>query len=120
MKKKELEVVLSEIVKTPKPPYFAVIFTSIRTKDDNGYDSKSDEIVNIVSKQKGFLGAESVRDSDGFGMTVSYWDSLESINEWKKDIDHIEAKKTGKKVWYKEYMIRICEVKSQNYFQNPN
>lgn len=109
---------MSEIIKTPRPPYFAVIFTSTRTKDDNGYNSASDEIVEIVSTQKGFLGAESVRDADGFGMTVSYWNSIESINEWKKNLNHREAKESGKKVWYQNYMIRICEVKSDNYFEN--
>ncbi len=109
---------MSEIVKTPKTPYYAVIFTSIRTLDDNGYAKVGDEIVNIVSKQKGFLGAESVRSEDGFGMTISYWDSLESINAWKNNVPHMNAKDMGKKMWYSKYMIRICKVESDNYFHN--
>jgi heme-degrading monooxygenase HmoA len=109
---------MSEIAKTPKTPYYAVIFTSIKTSGDNGYEKVGDEIVNIVSKQKGFLGAESVRDKDGFGMTISYWNSLESINEWKYNVPHMKAKDMGKKMWYSKYMIRICKVESDNYFEN--
>ena len=109
---------MSGIVKTPKTPYYAVIFTSIRTSDDNGYGKVSDDIVNIVSKQKGFLGAESVRDGAGFGMTISYWDSLESIDEWKYNAPHMKAKEMGEKMWYSKYMIRICKVENDNYFDS--
>ena len=109
---------MSQVAKTPKPPYYAVIFTSVRTSGDNGYGNVAEEIVNIVSKQKGFLGAESVRDENGFGMTVSYWDSLDSINQWKNNGPHREAKEKGKKMWYSKYVIRICRVESDNYFNN--
>jgi len=109
---------MSEIVKTPKAPYYAVIFTSIRTSGDNGYEKVGDNIVNIVSKQKGFLGSESVKGEDGFGMTISYWDSLESINAWKYNSSHMKAKEMGRKMWYSKYMIRICKVESDNYFDN--
>jgi len=33
----------------------------------------------------GFLDADSVRDSDGVGITVSYWRSLKAIENWKYD-----------------------------------
>jgi len=109
---------MSEIVRTPNTPYYAVIFTSIRTLGDNGYTKVGEEIINMVSKQKGFIGAESVRGEDGFGITTSYWDSLESINEWKKNIHHNKAKEMGKNTWYSKYMIRICKVEGDNYFDN--
>jgi heme-degrading monooxygenase HmoA len=111
-------IYMSQIAKTPKPPYYAVIFTSVRTPEDNGYEKTADEMVSIVSKHTGFLGAESLRDTDGFGMTISYWDSLESINEWKRNAPHMKAKETGKAIWYSKYMIRICKVESDNFFEN--
>jgi heme-degrading monooxygenase HmoA len=109
---------MSTIAQTINPPYYAVIFTSVRTLGDNGYESASDEAVEIVSKHKGFLGAESVRDKDGFGMTVSYWDTMESVNEWKRNESHTKAKHQGVKAWYSKYMIRICRVESDNYFES--
>ena len=72
---------MNGIVKTPNPPYYAVIFTSERTPGDNGYEAMADEMFALAQEQPGFLGAESVRD--GLGITVSYWKSLEAIQDWK-------------------------------------
>lgn len=68
------------IAKTPKPPYYAVIFTSIRTAGDNGYSQMDQEMEKLVIKQPGFLGFESARNENG--ITVSYWKDLESIKKY--------------------------------------
>ena len=60
------------IAKTPKPPYYAVIFTSVRTEIDDGYADMTARMLNLAQKQPGFLGVESVRDQ--LGITVSYSD----------------------------------------------
>ncbi len=62
------------IANTLEPPYYAVIFTSIRTKDDNGYEKMAEKMLNLVRKQDGFLGVESARED--IGITVSYWRDL--------------------------------------------
>ena len=110
---------MGKIIQTPKTPYYAVIFTSIRTAGDNGYEAMANELITVVSQQKGFLGAESVRSNDGFGMTISYWDTLESIQNWKNNQSHQRAKKMGKEHWYSQYMIRVCVVESNNFFDAP-
>src|SRR5262245_45587118 len=95
---------------TPEPPYFAVIFTSQRTEGDRGYGAMADRMVELASKQPGFLGVESVRDADGFGITVSYWRSREDISAWKSHAEHVPAQEAGKRVWYSEFQLRVCEV----------
>jgi heme-degrading monooxygenase HmoA len=111
---------MSKISKTPEPPYYAVIFTSERTEEDNGYGQMAQEMVELVSKQKGFLGAESVRDQDGFGITVSYWDSLEAIKNWKENLRHQVAQERGKKEWYKRFKTRVCKVERDTFFDTEN
>jgi heme-degrading monooxygenase HmoA len=59
-------------------------------------------MVELAYNQKGFLGVESARDKD-LGITVSYWDSLESIKAWKENSAHIEAQNKGKTEWYKNF-----------------
>ena len=66
----------------PEPPYYAVIFSSQRTDGDKGYAAMADRMAELASQQPGYLGAESVRDAQGFGITVSYWESLEAIKEF--------------------------------------
>jgi heme-degrading monooxygenase HmoA len=96
------------IVKTPNPPYYAVIFTSIREDRDDGYSEKANEMLELASEQEGFLGMESARSE--LGISVSYWDSLDSIQKWSRNTQHVEAKEMGKSGFYKEFKTRICKV----------
>ena len=102
------------IAKTRAAPYYAVIFTSIRTSGDNGYGNMADAMLESAAKQPGYLGVESARED--LGITVSYWDSLESIAEWKKDSMHLMAQQAGRDKWYESYKIRICLVERDYEF----
>lgn len=102
---------MSLIVNTPKPPYYAVIFTSIRTEGDNGYGETANRMVELATQQPGFLGAESARED--VGITVSYWSNLESIKNWKANTEHLEAQKTGRKIWYESFKVRISKVERE-------
>jgi heme-degrading monooxygenase HmoA len=96
------------IAKTPEPPYYAVIFTSIRTKVDEGYALTADRMVEMAAQQPGFLGVESARNE--IGITVSYWASLEDIRAWKQVGEHKTAQEAGRQRWYSAYKTRICKV----------
>ncbi len=105
---------MSKVVKTPEPPYYAVIFTSHRTEGDNGYGEMAERMVKLASQQPGFLGVESARESAG--ITVSYWSDLESIKLWKQNTEHVMAQKQGKEIWYREFKTRICKVENDYGF----
>jgi len=100
----------SDFAGTPEPPYYAVIFTSQRTDVDDGYAAMADRMVELASKQSGFLGMESVRDAGGLGITVSYWTSLEAIAAWRAHAEHRIAQATGRKQWYAHFETRIARV----------
>uniref|UniRef100_Q0HXM8 Antibiotic biosynthesis monooxygenase n=1 Tax=Shewanella sp. (strain MR-7) TaxID=60481 RepID=Q0HXM8_SHESR len=99
---------MSLIANTPKPPYYAVIFTSHRTEGDNGYGRMADRMIELASKQPGFLGVESARED--VGITVSYWSDLESIRLWKANAEHQEAQRLGHQKWYSSFKTRISKV----------
>ncbi|MEM6320312.1 MAG: antibiotic biosynthesis monooxygenase [Bacteroidota bacterium] len=96
------------IANTPKPPYYAVIFSSTRTDNTEAYAETANLMVELASKQPGFLGVESARSE--LGITVSYWKDLASIKAWKKHSEHQIAQKRGKAEWYKSYKTRIAKV----------
>ena len=100
----------SAFARTPEPPYYAVIFTSQRTDVDDGYGAMGDRMVELASRQPGFLGVESVRDASGLGITVSYWSSLEAIAAWKANAEHRVAQTTGRKKWYAHFETRVARV----------
>lgn len=104
------------IAKTPEPPYYAVIFTSIRTpKDEKAYAKMAELMNNIAQEQQGFLGVESTRAD--LGITVSYWKDLESIKRWKNQYNHQIAQQKGQSDWYKSYKTRIAKVESDYGFE---
>ena len=102
-------------VLTPKPPYYAVIFTSLRTEGDNGYGRMAERMLELARKQDGFLGVESARED--IGITVSYWRDRESIERWKADAEHRIAQREGKEKWYDSYRIRIAKVEEEKCFE---
>lgn len=100
----------SSFASLPDPPYYAAIFSSRRTPDDNGYAETASLMVDLASRQPGFLGVESARGIDGFGITVSYWQNLEAIAAWKAQMAHRQAQEMGRAIWYDHYELRIALV----------
>ena len=97
------------IARTPEPPYWAVIFTSIRTDGDRGYTETAARMEALANEQPGFLGLEHARDAS-CGLTVSYWSSQDAIAAWKQNVDHLEAQRRGRSDWYVRYRVRVCRV----------
>lgn len=96
---------------TPEP-YYAVIFTSERTAVDDGYGVTADRMVELASRQPGFLGVESARD-DALGITVSYWESKAAIAAWKREVEHLDVQRKGREKWYRRYRVRIARVERE-------
>lgn len=90
---------------------FAVIFSSQRTAGRaEAYEAAAQAMVDLAAKQPGFLGIESARGPDGFGITVSYWDSLEAVRAWKEVPAHAAAQAEGRKSFYERYEVRVAAV----------
>ena len=103
------------IAKTPRPPYYAVIFSSIRTNGDKGYSEMAAKMVEPAKQQEGFLGVESAREE--FGITVSYWKDLNAIIKWKENAEHSIAREKGRNEWYKYFKTRIAKVERDYEFE---
>lgn len=102
------------IANTPKPPYYAVIFSSVNTENVADYSKMAERMVELATKEEGFLGIESARNE--LGITVSYWKDLESIKNWKMNSEHRITQEKGRKEWYKSYKTRIALVERDYEF----
>lgn len=96
--------------KTPEPPYYAVIFSSQRQGNDDGYSATAARMAALAATQPGYLGEESSRDPSGFGITVSYWESEDAIHNWKLNAEHSLARERGRNHWYSGFDLRIARV----------
>ena len=106
------------IATTPRPPYYAVIFTSVRTDENEGYADMGAQMVALAAQMDGFLGVESAREE--LGITVSYWETLEAIRAWKQHSEHLLAQTHGRQTWYAAYTTRICLVERDYSFQKED
>lgn len=100
----------------PDPPYYAVIFASTRSPadGDDGYGAMAGRMADLAARQTGYLGAESARDADGFGITVSYWRDEAAIAAWKAEAEHRIAQETGRDRWYDAFTLRVARVERQS------
>jgi len=103
----------------PKPPYWTVIFSSHRTPhDDEDYEVAAQRMVDLASQQPGFLGVESARDPQGFGLTISYWTNQDAIKAWRDHPEHQAVQAMGRDKWYRKYDVRVAEVKHSYHFDS--
>ena len=104
------------LASTPNPPYYAVIFSSLMTDNLEGYVETAQRMEELAKEQPGYLGIESARSD--IGITVSYWESLDAIVQWKHNLEHTEVRNMGRSIWYKKYQVRICKVEREYGFEN--
>lgn len=95
---------------TPEPPYYAVIFTALRTSVDDGYADAGARMFAKASARPGFLGAEAASGPDGFQVSVMYWSDPAAIRAWKEDTEHLAIQERGRREWYARYAIRVARV----------
>ncbi|MDH3400970.1 MAG: antibiotic biosynthesis monooxygenase [Chromatiales bacterium] len=101
---------MNQLATTPEPPYYAVIFASVRQEsDESAYQRTAARMLELAASQPGFLGVDSAR-SDGLGITVSYWQDEEAIKAWKHQVEHTQARRMGREKWYREYSLRVARV----------
>jgi heme-degrading monooxygenase HmoA len=94
--------------------YYAVVFTSQRTPHDGAeYETMAKRMLELARTMPGFLDVESARSDDGVGITVSYWQDLDSIRRWREQAEHQAAQHLGRTKWYEWYKLRICQVEAE-------
>jgi heme-degrading monooxygenase HmoA len=98
---------------TPEPPYYAVIFTSVRYDNENGYAETATQMLALAAQQPGFLGFETARQE--IGISVSYWATLDAIRHWKQNAMHRQAQGRAKE-WYQSFRVRVCRVEREYGF----
>ncbi len=101
----------STFAQLPELPYYAVIFSSLRdSQPADGYGITADRMLELAAQQPGYLGVESARDAQGFGITVSYWQSEAAIAAWRANAEHAIAREQGRSRWYHHFELRIARV----------
>jgi heme-degrading monooxygenase HmoA len=99
------------LVKTPEPPYVAIIFTNRKSADaGEDYAKTAARMVELAHQQDGFLGFESATGEDGLTISMSYWRDEAAARAWKQNAEHLAAQKLGRETWYQAFSLRVATV----------
>lgn len=98
----------------------AVIFASQRTSGDaDGYRIAAADMEALAEAQPGYAGMIAARDSDGFGITVSYWHDEDSARAWRAHPHHADIREQGRGKWYESYTVDVAVI-SRDYQWSRN
>ncbi|WP_055494551.1 antibiotic biosynthesis monooxygenase [Streptomyces sp. TP-A0356] len=103
-----------------EPPYYAVVFTSLRTEGDRGYGETSDRMEELVKEVPGYLGMDQAGTPGGLSITVGYFRDLAAIEEWRSNLEHRAAQKQGRAHWYETYTLHVAKVERSHTFERSH
>jgi heme-degrading monooxygenase HmoA len=99
----------------------AVIFVNQRTgTDEAGYQAAAAAMDALAKEQSGYRGIDSVRNADGAGITVSYWDDEDAAKAWRDNADHTAIREAGRDRWYASYSLHVAAItRSYDWAKRP-
>ncbi|MFN0029414.1 MAG: antibiotic biosynthesis monooxygenase family protein [Acidimicrobiales bacterium] len=100
---------MPSIADTPPPPYYAAIFTTVRTEHAEGYADAAARMFELAAQQPGFLGVEIVADGRR-SIGISYWTDEAAMTNWRQNAEHLVIQQMGRERWYESYSLRIARV----------
>jgi heme-degrading monooxygenase HmoA len=103
-------------VKPYDPPYYAAVFTTVRTQDQSGYSETSALMEDLVKDVPGFLGMDHAQTPGGLGITVGYFRDAGALTEWRSNAEHRAAQKRGQAEWYQSYTLHVAKVERSHGF----
>jgi heme-degrading monooxygenase HmoA len=85
-----------------------VIVVLLSTVDRPGIDAEeygraAVRMREIVASIPGFISFNSYVSDDGEELQVARFDSLEALEAWRTDPEHLEAQEKGRSSWFQEY-----------------
>ncbi|MGV9250535.1 antibiotic biosynthesis monooxygenase family protein [Streptomyces sp. NPDC003697] len=103
-------------VEAHEPPYYAAVFTSVRTGNQSGYRETNARMEDLVKDIPGFLGMDHAQTPGGLGITVGYFRDADGLTEWRRNAEHRAAQKRGRDEWYESYTLHVAKVERSHGF----
>ena len=102
-----------------EPPYYAVVFTSVRTADEDGYAETAERMEELVEKVPGYLGMDHARSAGGLSITVGYFQDAAALDAWRSELEHRRAQQRGRAQWYDRYTLHVAKVERSHSYERP-
>ncbi|WP_189716350.1 antibiotic biosynthesis monooxygenase family protein [Streptomyces phaeofaciens] len=103
-------------VEAYEPPYYAAVFTAVRTPDQSGFSETNARMEDLVKDIPGFLGMDHAQTPGGLGITVAYFRDAEALTQWRGNAEHRAAQQRGRAEWYQSYTLHVAKVERSHGF----
>ena len=67
------------------------------------------EMGTLASEIPGFGGVKDFAAKDGEVVVIAEFDSLDSVDVWKAHPDHVAVQERGRREFFADYRIHVCE-----------
>ena len=86
------------------------IFRSrLRKEHQEEYERWAARIHDLAVKMPGFISIKTFAAEDGERVSIVEFESEETMLGWRNQPDHRQAQELGRKLFYSEYHIQICQ-----------
>ncbi len=98
---------------------YAVIFKADIHQLDDDYSAMAERMRELALKDYGCVEFTACMEGRS-EIAISYWESLEQIQAWKQDPEHLQAQALGQNKWYRSYHVQVVEVLREYSAQSPS
>jgi len=88
---------------------YAVIFRAKTKELDETYFTMAKRMRELAMAEYGCQEFTAVTEGS-YEIAISYWESLEQIEQWKQNSKHLVAQEIGKEKWYENYSVEIVQI----------
>jgi heme-degrading monooxygenase HmoA len=98
-----------------------IIFRSkLTAAAGDDYKQTGDDIFALAQNHPGFVDIKEYKAEDGERLTIVWWENAETLEQWRRNLQHVAAKRTGRERWYEYYKMDVAEVTRTSNFDRAN
>jgi len=100
------------------PGQYVTVFRS-RLRPDAGpeYGETAEKMLALARARPGFVDFKSFTADDGERVSVITFADAAAQEGWRTDAEHLVAQQAGRRDFYAEYAIQVCECRRAHRWQ---
>ena len=87
-----------------------VFRSRVKTEVQQEYMQWAGRMNALAKEMPGYISHKGFVAEDGEKVTIVEFESVEAQRAWSLHPEHVDAKKKGRKDFYVEYRVQVCEV----------
>jgi len=87
----------------------AIFRARIRPEAAMEYYALAERMGEIAKSMPGFISWKGYFSEDGERVSIHEWESAEQLRAWREHPEHLAAQERGRRDFYEEYTLYVCE-----------